>query len=162
MHTAHWKPRANIANNSSPRRKEDCLERVWLSSAMKKIGTNDSLLLRDDHLHHIPTSRRRRRKGNPVPGGITGRPSSWGIKIRRPGPTGWGSLESETVKYGHEFRGTRTREWLRWREPTAIINNESILSSEKMLHKGYNRKRSVKKYRLWFPRCLAPRRTDWR
>jgi hypothetical protein len=25
------------------------------------------------------------------------------------------SLESETVKYGHEARGTRTREWLRWR-----------------------------------------------
>jgi hypothetical protein len=23
------------------------------------------------------------------------------------------SLESETAKYGHEFRGTRTREWLR-------------------------------------------------
>jgi hypothetical protein len=26
------------------------------------------------------------------------------------GRPGWGSLESETVKYGHEFRGTQTRE----------------------------------------------------
>jgi hypothetical protein len=27
-----------------------------------------------------------------------------------PGPPGWGSLESETVKYGHEFLGTRPQE----------------------------------------------------
>jgi hypothetical protein len=27
-----------------------------------------------------------------------------------PGPPGWESLESERVKCGHEFRGTRTRE----------------------------------------------------
>jgi hypothetical protein len=33
-----------------------------------------------------------------------------GIQIRGPGPPGWGSLESERVKYGHESRGTRTRE----------------------------------------------------
>jgi hypothetical protein len=27
-----------------------------------------------EYLHHSPASRRRRRKGNPVPGGITGQP----------------------------------------------------------------------------------------
>jgi hypothetical protein len=27
------------------------------------------------------------------------------------------SLESETVKYGHESHWTRTREWFRWRGP---------------------------------------------
>jgi hypothetical protein len=40
---------------------------------------------------------------------------SWVIWIREPGPPGSGSLESQAVKYGHESRGTRTREWLCWR-----------------------------------------------
>jgi hypothetical protein len=31
-------------------------------------------------------------------------------KMGEPGPLGWGSLESETVKHGHEFRGNQTRE----------------------------------------------------
>jgi hypothetical protein len=30
-----------------------------------------------------------------------------------------GSLKSETVKYGRESQGTRTRERLRWQEPAA-------------------------------------------
>jgi hypothetical protein len=46
-------------------------------------------------------------------------PSAWGYNgptlflgdvNTRPGPPGWGSLESNTVKYGHEFRGVRTQE----------------------------------------------------
>jgi hypothetical protein len=45
-----------------------------------------------EYLHRSPDSRKRRRKGNPVPGGITGRPCSWGIQIREPGPQGSGSL----------------------------------------------------------------------
>jgi hypothetical protein len=51
-----------------------------------------------EYLHRSPASRRSWRKGNPVPGGITGPPCSWGIW--GPGPPGWGggSLESETVK----------------------------------------------------------------
>jgi hypothetical protein len=32
-----------------------------------------------EYLHRSPESRRRRRNGNPVPGGITGPPCSWGI-----------------------------------------------------------------------------------
>jgi hypothetical protein len=55
------------------------------------------------------------RRQNPVPGGITRPPCSWGIQIQGPGPPGWGSLKSETVKWGHEPRGTRTWEWMRWR-----------------------------------------------
>jgi hypothetical protein len=35
------------------------------------------------------------------------------------------NLVSETVKYGHESHGTRTREWLRWRGPVAIVNDRS-------------------------------------
>jgi hypothetical protein len=34
-----------------------------------------------------------------------------------------GSLESETVKYGHESHGTRTREWMRWRGTAVIVND---------------------------------------
>jgi hypothetical protein len=44
-------------------------------------------------------------RANAVPGGITGPPCSWGIQIRGPRRLGWGSLESETVKYGHDFAG---------------------------------------------------------
>jgi hypothetical protein len=40
------------------------------------------------------------------------------------------SLEFETVKYEHEPHGTRTREWLRWRGPAAIVNDRLVLSSE--------------------------------
>jgi hypothetical protein len=67
------------------------------------------------------------RQGNPVPENITGPPCSWGIKIRGRGPPGWGSLESERVKYVHESRGTRTWDWLRWRGPAAIINDREVV-----------------------------------
>jgi hypothetical protein len=43
-----------------------------------------------------------------------------------------GSLESEPVKYGHESYGTRTRKWLRWREPVAIANGRPVLSLERV------------------------------
>jgi hypothetical protein len=46
-----------------------------------------------------PASCRRRRKGNPVPGPAC----SWGMYIQGPGPPGWGSVESERVKYGHQL-----------------------------------------------------------
>jgi hypothetical protein len=59
--------------------------------------------------------------------------------------SGWASLESETGIYGHESRGTRTWEWLRWRGPAAIVNDTRILSSERMLHEVYNRKCSLGK-----------------
>jgi hypothetical protein len=42
-----------------------------------------------------------------------------------------GSLKTETVKHGREFHGTRTREWLRWRGPAAILNDRPVLSSER-------------------------------
>jgi hypothetical protein len=57
-----------------------------------------------EYLHRDPESRRRRRKG---------------------------SFESETVKYGRESQGTRTREWLRWRGPVAIVNDRPVFSSER-------------------------------
>jgi hypothetical protein len=56
-----------------------------------------------------------------------------------------GSLETETVKCGHESIDTRTWEWLRWRGPAAIVNDRPSLSSKIMLHKDYSCKCSVGK-----------------
>jgi hypothetical protein len=42
-----------------------------------------------------------------------------------------GSLKSETVKYGCESKGTRTKERLRWRVPAAYIKVRPVLSSER-------------------------------
>jgi hypothetical protein len=39
----------------------------------------------------------------------------------------------------------RTREWLRWRGPASTVNDRPIISSDRMLHKDYNRKSSVVK-----------------
>jgi hypothetical protein len=114
-----------------------------------------------EYLHRSPASRRRRRKVNPVPGDITESPSSREIWIREPGLEVRGSLESENLKCAHESHGTRTGKWLRWREPTAIVNDRPILSSERMLHKDYNGKCSVEKV-LVVSRILSPRKTDWR
>jgi hypothetical protein len=41
------------------------------------------------------------------------------VTLRVVGGVGKESLKSETVKYGREFQGTRTRERLRWRGPAA-------------------------------------------
>jgi hypothetical protein len=45
-----------------------------------------------EYLHRSPASRIRRRKGNPVPGNITGPLGHWGTYryIKEPGPPGWG------------------------------------------------------------------------
>jgi hypothetical protein len=44
------------------------------------------------------------------------------------------SLEYETVKYGRESHGTRTREGLRWREPAATVNDRPVLPSKTAPH----------------------------
>jgi hypothetical protein len=53
------------------------------------------------------------------------------VALRVVGGDEKGSLESETVKYGHESYGTRTRKWLRWRGPVTIENGRPVLSSER-------------------------------
>jgi hypothetical protein len=70
-----------------------------------------------EYLHRDPASRRRKRKA---------------------------SLEAETVKYGHESQGTRTRERLRWRGPAAYTNDRPILTLERMLYKDKNKTVTVK------------------
>jgi hypothetical protein len=44
------------------------------------------------------------------------------------------SLKSETVKYGRESKGARTREWLLWLGLAAIVNDRPVLSSERAPH----------------------------
>jgi hypothetical protein len=67
----------------------------------------------------------------------------WNVNTVAWPPPVWGSLETDTVKYGLESHETRTREWLRWRGSAAIVNDRFILSWERMLHKGYDCKCSV-------------------
>jgi hypothetical protein len=56
------------------------------------------------------------------------------LALRVVGDDEKGSLESEEVKYDHESHGTRTRELLLWRGPTAIVNDRPVLSSERAPH----------------------------
>jgi hypothetical protein len=53
------------------------------------------------------------------------------VTLRVVGDYEKGSLKSETVKYGRETHGTRTRERLRWRGPSAYTKDRLILSSER-------------------------------
>jgi hypothetical protein len=47
-----------------------------------------------------------------------------------------GSLKSDTVKYGRESQGTRTKGRLRWQGPAAYIKDRPVLSSERAPHKN--------------------------
>jgi hypothetical protein len=115
------------------------VKNVWWSSGTPCGGGFE-------YLHRSPASSRRRRKWNPVPGIITGPSCSRGDRNTGNWPSpGWESLECETVKYGQETCWTRTREWLHWRMPAAIVNDRPILSSERTLHKDYESKYSVKR-----------------
>jgi hypothetical protein len=50
-----------------------------------------------------------------------------------------GSLKYETVIYGPEYQGTRTRERLRWQEPAGYTKDRPVLSSERAPHKKQDR-----------------------
>jgi hypothetical protein len=56
------------------------------------------------------------------------------VALRVVGGDKKGSLESETVKFGRESHGTRTRKRLSWRGPAAIVNDRPVLSSERAPH----------------------------
>jgi hypothetical protein len=53
------------------------------------------------------------------------------VVLRVVGDVEKGSLESETVKYGHKSQGTGTWKLLCWRGPAAIVNDRPVLSSER-------------------------------
>jgi hypothetical protein len=52
------------------------------------------------------------------------------VTLRYVGGDEKGILETETAKYDHEYNGTQTRKWLRWRGPAAFVNDIPVLSSE--------------------------------
>jgi hypothetical protein len=58
-------------------------------------------------------------------------PNTSTVTLRVVGGDEKGSLKSETVKYGHEAYGTRTRKWLLWWGTAAIVNDRPVLSSER-------------------------------
>jgi hypothetical protein len=98
-----------------------------------------------NYLQHRSASRKRRREGNSVPGGITGPPCPWGIEIRGPDPPGCWSLECETIKCAHEsccypllpmrsLNGPESMSGLKpdltWAEPKRIeLSGEELVSS---------------------------------
>jgi hypothetical protein len=71
------------------------------------------------------------------------------VALRVVGGSKKGSLESETVKYGSESHGIRSRECMLWRRPAAIVNYRPILSLERMLYKDYDRRYSIEKNKFW-------------
>jgi hypothetical protein len=67
---------------------------------------------------------------------VEARSNTSAVTLRVVGGNEMISLKSETVKYGHEFQGTRTRERLRWRGTAAYIKDRPVLSSERAPHKN--------------------------
>jgi hypothetical protein len=58
------------------------------------------------------------------------------VTLRVVGGDEKGSLKCETVKYGRESQGTRTKERLRWQGPAAYIKDRPVLPSERAPHKN--------------------------
>jgi hypothetical protein len=58
------------------------------------------------------------------------------VTLRVVGGNGKGSLKSETVKYGREYQGIRTRERLRWQGPAACTKDRPVISLERAPHKN--------------------------
>jgi hypothetical protein len=47
-----------------------------------------------------------------------------------------GSLNSETVKYGHETKGTQTQKGMHWRGQVGYTRDRPVLPSERVPHKN--------------------------
>jgi hypothetical protein len=116
-----------------------------------------------------PANRKRRQKGNPVPGVITGPPCSWGIYMSRTNgdlALQVGEVSDDTVKYDHEFYETSTQEWLLWQGPEAITHITDPSSRQKGRYKIINSQLSKinfeKKEKLVAgPRWVPDTKTDW-
>jgi hypothetical protein len=59
------------------------------------------------------------RLGHPVPGGY--KYGDLALEV--------GGVSDETIKYGREFCGTSTQEWLLWQGPEAVVQVITDLSS---------------------------------
>jgi hypothetical protein len=78
-------------------------------------------------------------------------------------PPGWGSLESESVKYRHESRGTRTWEWPRCEAQQQLYARDSSSCQRGCYIRTTTASAQLgKNYWSWVSRGLPPRRADWR
>jgi hypothetical protein len=87
-----------------------------------------------EYFHRLPASCRRRRKG---------KSRIWESKI-------WSRVPR-----------TRSREWMRWRGPAAIVNDRPIVSSGRMLYKDYTRRCSIEKRILSVSLKGLGAKTNW-
>jgi hypothetical protein len=101
---------------------------------------------------------RGRRKPTPVEGGSN--TSTVTLRVVRGDEIG--SLNSETVKYGREYQGTRTRQRLRWEDPVAYTRQTRPLVREGAPQKqDRNCQIVITKYLVMSPRWgSTPRLTD--
>jgi hypothetical protein len=89
------------------------------------------------------------------------------VTLRAVGGDEKGNLEPETVKYGSDYQGTRTRERLRWQGPAAYTKDRPVLSSERAPHgmKNVTVRRipfsERKKYLVVSPGWVLYTKTDW-
>jgi hypothetical protein len=84
------------------------------------------------------------------------------VPLRVVGGDEKGSLESETVKYGHESNGSRTRKCLHWQGPGAIVTDRPVLSSERERPTSTNEQLSHSNKNLVVsPRWVLYSKTDW-
>jgi hypothetical protein len=86
-----------------------------------------------ESLHRSPASRKRRRKVNPMPGGISGPPCSWEIWIRGPGPPGWGSLKIWDNKIWPWVPRDSDPSGTALARPAATVNCRPVHSSDRAL-----------------------------
>jgi hypothetical protein len=70
------------------------------------------------------------------------------------------SLKYETVKYGRKSHGTQAQKWLHWWGPAAIVNDRSVLSSERMTNINKPVTDSNKNLVI-SPRWVLDTKTNW-
>jgi hypothetical protein len=76
------------------------------------------------------------REINNIPPRVEAGTNTSTVTLRVVGGDEKGSLKSETVKYGRESPGTRTKERLRWQGSAAYTKDRPVLSSERAPHKN--------------------------
>jgi hypothetical protein len=83
--------------------------------------------------------------------------------MQKPGSPSLEGLEFETVKCGHESRGTLTHERLRWLDPDTTTNYRPVLSSERTPHISKTRSRlKIIKKKFTSYRWVPDTKTNWR
>jgi hypothetical protein len=115
-----------------PRLRSDNLERYRYISLLGRSQPSYHILLNATQPENFI---KRCKITNRIPPRVEAGSNTSTVTLRVVGGDEKGSLKCETVKYGRESKGTRTKERLRWQGPTAYIKERPILSSERAPHK---------------------------